>query len=144
MILPRSNRNIKKRVSLDEQSHPTLLSPKTQTFQTDSLVKSDGTKRQPISNFETTLSERTEAMNVRHIVNNDITRNNVDPIKPTNRRHSIDAMVAQHWQDEIEFIPQNYTKRIVNCLFHSMMMSYSISQHQMSAMSLNRPHLMKI
>lgn len=112
MSLPRSNRNIKKRVSLDEQSHPALLSPKKpKLFQTDSLVKSDGTKRQPISNFETTLSERTEAMNARHIVNNDITRNNVDPIKPTNRRHSIDAMVSQHWQDEIEFIPQDYTKK---------------------------------
>lgn len=104
--VPRSR--IRKRLSLDEISRPELLSPKKpKLFQTDSLVKSEGIRHEPTSKIETTFSDRTEAINARHIVNDDITRNNVDPIKRTNRRHSIDALVAQHWRDEIEFIPQD-------------------------------------
>ena len=109
---PRSTKNVRKRLSLDELSRPTLLSPKKQKlFQTDSLVKSEHMKHAPISNIQSTLSERTEAINARHIVNNDITRNNMDPIKRSIRRHSIDTMVAQHWKDEIEFVPQDYNKK---------------------------------
>ncbi|KAI5962053.1 hypothetical protein KGF57_001498 [Candida theae] len=114
----RSDRRMRKRHSLDELSRPKLLSPKkTKLFQTDSLVKSEvASKHELISNIEGTLSDRTETLNARHIANQDITRNNVDPIKQTVRSHSIDALVGQHWQDEIEFIPQAQSKKDTDSL----------------------------
>ncbi|KAI5968015.1 hypothetical protein CANMA_002783 [Candida margitis] len=115
--IPKPNRSVRKRVSLDELSLPTLLSPKKpKLFQTDSLIKSDGTQHKPPIPLRSTFSERTEALNSRHVVNNDITRNNVDPIKRPNRRHSIDAMVAQHWRDEIEFVPHGYNEKEADSL----------------------------
>ncbi|RCK65011.1 hypothetical protein Cantr_00976 [Candida viswanathii] len=75
---------------------------------TDCLSKKDTPLLSPTVSLSNTFSTNTDRLHASNIIQDDINRNNVDPVKKQqHKQRDIDALVASHWQDPIETIPES-------------------------------------
>lgn len=69
----------------------------------DCLTKNSPPVLPSIENLESTLTTETN-LHASNVINDDINRNNVDPVKREARLNNIDRLVESHWQEPIETI----------------------------------------